>query len=101
MFSIFSLPEFTLPRTLEAVDIGARIEGTPRWSPLAAHDAVRVTAFEPQAEDRRKLEASAWPVRCLAEHDRRAQSTLVQAYVAQMRLLESVPSSFVSLATEA
>jgi len=65
MFSIFSLPGFSLPRLLEAVDIGARIEGTPRWTPLAAHDAVRVTAFEPQAEDRRRLEASAWPVRCL------------------------------------
>jgi len=60
-----------------------------------------VTAFEPQAEDRRKLEASAWPVRCLAEHDRRAQSTLGQAYVAQMRRLETIPFSFVSLATQA
>lgn len=65
MFSIFSLPGFALPRPLEAVDIGARIEGAPRWSPLAPHEAVRVTAFEPQAEDRRKLEASGWPVRCL------------------------------------
>jgi len=65
MFSLFDLPGISLPRTIEVIDVGARIEGTPRWSPLARGDRVHVTAFEPQADDRARLEATDWPITCL------------------------------------
>jgi len=65
MFSIFSLPGFSLPRKIIGIDIGARLEGQPRWAVLIPHDAVDLTAFEPQEGERRRLESAGMPVRCL------------------------------------
>lgn len=45
------------PRMLEVLDIGARLEGTPRWATLHGRGAAHVTAFEPQPEDRQQLES--------------------------------------------
>ena len=56
------------PRTLEIYDIGAMLEGTPRYAPLLASPAtVHVTAFEPQAAERRRLEDHGGPLTCRGE----------------------------------
>jgi FkbM family methyltransferase len=57
----------SLPRSLEVLDIGARLEEPPRYSPLVARDMANVTAVEPQAADRERLTQSfgAARMRCL------------------------------------
>lgn len=56
------------PRTLEIYDIGAMLEGTPRYAPfLASPAAVHVTAFEPQAAERQRLEDQGGPLTCRGE----------------------------------
>lgn len=65
MFSFLDIEGLRPPRTIEVIDVGARIEGTPRWEPLAKADAAHITAFEPQPEDRQRLAAAGWPVTCL------------------------------------
>lgn len=44
-----------LPRPLDVLDIGARLEEPPRYSALVARDAATVSAVEPQAADRERL----------------------------------------------
>lgn len=53
MFSLLDLPSLPSVPMLEVLDIGARLEGAPRWAALHARGPARVTAFEPQAEDRK------------------------------------------------
>lgn len=52
------------PRRIEVFDIGAMVEGAPRHAPLVDQDAASVTAFEPQEEERRRLESQQPNTRC-------------------------------------
>jgi FkbM family methyltransferase len=44
-----------LPRPLEILDIGARLEERPRYAALVERDAATIIAVEPQAADRERL----------------------------------------------
>ncbi len=52
------------PRPIEIFDVGAMLEGVPRYSPFLASQTARVTAFEPQELERKKLESSGLPISC-------------------------------------
>jgi FkbM family methyltransferase len=65
MFSLLDLPSLPSTPVLEVLDIGARLEGRPRWAALRDRGAARVTAFEPQAEDRGRLESLGPGITCL------------------------------------
>ena len=52
------------PRPIEIFDVGAMLEGAPRYSPFLASQTARVTAFEPQELERKKLESSGLPISC-------------------------------------
>lgn len=65
LFSLLDLPGFEPPRSIEVLDIGARLEGRPRWAALAERNLARITGFEPQAEDRRKIESAGISIDCL------------------------------------
>ncbi len=65
MFSLLDVAGLPALPPIEVLDVGARIEGRPRWAPLVARRAAHVTAFEPQAEDRARLEALGIGITCL------------------------------------
>lgn len=65
VFSLLELNGFSLARSIEVLDIGARLEGRPRWAALAERNLARITGFEPQAEDRRKIESAGVLIDCL------------------------------------
>jgi FkbM family methyltransferase len=67
MFSLLDLPTLPALRTVEVLDIGARLEGTPRWAALHGRGVAHVTAFEPQAEDRKRLESLVPGIACLPQ----------------------------------
>lgn len=54
-------------RGLEILDIGAMVEGTPRYASLLSSPAVHVTAFEPQSSERQRLLDQGGPVTCRSE----------------------------------
>ena len=64
MFSLRSIVA-DLPRRLEVYDIGARIEGEPRYASLIQHWPASVTAFEPQKSELDQLESLGPHVRLL------------------------------------
>ena len=65
MFSLLSVPGFLPPRSIEVLDVGARLEGRPRWAPLADRNLARITGFEPQAEDRSQIASAGFSIDCL------------------------------------
>ena len=64
MFSLRSIVA-DLPRRLEVYDIGARIEGEPRYASLIQHWPASVTAFEPRKSELDQLESLGSHVRVL------------------------------------
>lgn len=50
---------------IEVFDVGGMPEGVPRYAPLLDQDLANVTAFEPQVEEARQLEATQGRTRCL------------------------------------
>ena len=64
VFSIIDVID-PLPRGIEIFDVGAMPEGRPRYAPLLDRSVGSVTAFEPQEEERRRLESSQARTRCL------------------------------------
>lgn len=65
MFSLLDVAGLPALQPIEVFDVGARLEGRPRWDSLVARRAAHVTAFEPQAEDRAQLEALGVGITCL------------------------------------